>query len=128
MLAFRATAGLATTAAALGAARFFGAGAVSALTAGGASTTTGDLLAAFLGARFRFASATGSGGGDLMAAMVGMARSMLRRAGAKLSTTSVTDSPTFMNSRALRGAGSAIRLNGTYPFTSPIRTYAPCDE
>ena len=46
-------------------------------------------------------------------AIVGIARSMLRRAGAKLSTTSVIDSPIFMNSRALRGAGSAIRLSGT---------------
>ena len=56
------------------------------------------------------------------------ARSMLRRAAAKLSTTSVIASPIFMNSRALRGAGSAISRSGTYPFTSLTRTYAPCDE
>jgi len=45
--------------------------------------------------------------------IVGIAKSMLRRAGAKLSTTRVIDSPIFMNSRALRGGGSDIRLNGT---------------
>ena len=43
----------------------------------------------------------------------GTAKSMLRFAAAKLSTTRVIDSPTFMNSRALRGAGSAISLRGT---------------
>jgi hypothetical protein len=33
-----------------------------------------------------------------------------------------------MCARALRGGGSAMSRNGTYPQTSPIRTYAPCDE
>jgi tungstate transport system substrate-binding protein len=46
-------------------------------------------------------------------AMAGTARSMLRRVGAKLSTTRATASPSFMNSRALRGAGSAIIRSGT---------------
>ena len=55
----------------------------------------------------------GFGAGSTAVAIAGTARSMLRRAGAKLSTTSVTDSPTFMNSRALRGAGSAISRRGT---------------
>ena len=45
--------------------------------------------------------------------MPGIARSTLLLLGTKLSTTSVTDSPTFMNSRALRGAGSAINRSGT---------------
>ena len=84
------------------------------------TSSTAGLLAVLRGARLGFASVTGSGGGDLKDATVGIARSMLRRVGAKLSTTSVTDSPTFMNSRALRGAGSAMRLNGTYPFTSQV--------
>ena len=56
------------------------------------------------------------------------ASSMLRRAAAKLDTTSVTASPIFMNSRALRGAGSAIRRSGTYACASPMTTYAPCEE
>ncbi len=43
---------------------------------------------------------------------------MLRRAGAKLTTTTVTDSPIFMTLFALRGAGSAISRSGTYPRTS----------
>jgi hypothetical protein len=47
---------------------------------------------------------------------------MLRRAGAKLVTTSVTASPSFITSRALRGGGSPIRRSGTYPRTSPIVT------
>ncbi|MEZ5247729.1 MAG: hypothetical protein R2713_00475 [Ilumatobacteraceae bacterium] len=54
----------------------------------------------------------GSAGGFTVA-IPATARSMLRRAGAKLSTTSVTASPIFMYSRALRGAGSAISRSGT---------------
>ena len=70
------------------------------------------LVAAFL-ARFGFASTVASAGSTLTVVIVGIARSMLRRAGAKLSTTKVIDSPIFMNSRALRGSGSDIRLSGT---------------
>jgi hypothetical protein len=44
--------------------------------------------------------------------MSGMAQSMLRRSGMKLTTTTVTDSPIFNCLRALRGGGSAIRLSG----------------
>ena len=47
------------------------------------------------------------------AAKSGSAQSMLRRAGAKLTTTTVTDSPTFITLFALRGAGSAISRSGT---------------
>ena len=46
-------------------------------------------------------------------AMSGTAQSMLRRSGAKLTTTSVTDSPSFITLRALVGAGFAIRRSGT---------------
>ncbi len=62
--------------------------------------------------------------------MSGTAQSMLRRSGAKLTTTRVTDSPIFITLRALGGAGSAISRNGTYPRTpfSPIEMYAPWDE
>ena len=60
-----------------------------------------------------FVRLDGFGAGSVAVAIAGTARSMLRRAGAKLSTTNVTDSPTFMNSRALRGAGSAISRSGT---------------
>ena len=80
---------------------------------GGSWGGGGELFATFREARFGFASTDASTGGDLMVAIVGIARSMLRRLGVKLSTTRVTDSPTFMNSRALRGAGSAIKLSGT---------------
>ena len=38
---------------------------------------------------------------------------MLRRSGAKLTTTNVTDSPSCITLRALVGAGSAISRNGT---------------
>ena len=51
--------------------------------------------------------------GSTTEAMFGTAQSMLRRAGAKLATTSVTASPTFITSRALRGGGSDIRRSGT---------------
>ncbi len=44
--------------------------------------------------------------------MSGIAQSMLRRSGAKLTTTSVTDSPIFITLRALVGAGFAIRRKG----------------
>ena len=55
-------------------------------------------------------------------AMSGTAQSMLRRSGAKLTTTRVTDSPSLMTVRALGGVGSAISRSGTYPRTpfSPI--------
>ena len=43
----------------------------------------------------------------------GRARSMLRRDGAKLSTTRVTASPCFITSRALRGGGLPISRSGT---------------
>ena len=45
--------------------------------------------------------------------MSGSAQSMLRRAGAKLTTTTVTDSPSFITLRALGGGGSAISRSGT---------------
>ena len=51
--------------------------------------------------------------GSPIGATFGIARSMLRRAGAKLVTTSVTASSSFMTSRALRGGGSPISRNGT---------------
>ncbi len=51
--------------------------------------------------------------GSTTEAMFGTAQSMLRRAGAKLATTSVTASPTFITSRALRGGGSDISRSGT---------------
>jgi hypothetical protein len=60
--------------------------------------------------------------GSTTEAMLGTAQSMLRRAGAKLATTSVTASPIFITSRALRGGGSDISRRGTYPNTSPIFT------
>ena len=70
------------------------------------------------------ASSTSSGVGTTSAfgAICGTARSMLRRAGAKLVTTNVTASPTRITSRALRGAGSLIIRSGTYPRASPIET------
>ena len=81
-------------------------------------TTAGAATAAFFGARGEafaafaaFAGAASPNGAALP--MPGTARSTLRFDGTKLSTTNVTDSPTFMNSRALRGAGWAIRRNGT---------------
>ena len=46
-------------------------------------------------------------------AIAGTARSTLRRAGAKFTTTSVTASPTRIASRALRGGGSPISRSGT---------------
>ena len=46
-------------------------------------------------------------------AMSGTAQSMLRRDGAKLTTTRVTDSPSFITLRALGGGGSAISRSGT---------------
>ena len=57
--------------------------------------------------------------------MPGTQRSMLRRVALKLTTTSSTSSPSFITSRALRGAGSAINRRGTYPRASPSVTYAP---
>ncbi len=46
-------------------------------------------------------------------AMSGTAQSILRRSGAKLTTTSVTDSPICITLRALGGGGSAISRSGT---------------
>src|SRR3954451_19015613 len=111
-------------------ARFFGAASTTAAAAGSTGGGTGVAVAVAAAFLFRFGGASrgASTGAPLTVVIVGIARSTLRRAGAKLSTTRVTDSPIFMNSRALRGGGSDMRLSGTYPFTSPIRTYAPCDE
>jgi hypothetical protein len=50
-------------------------------------------------------------------AMSGTAQSILRRSGAKLTTTNVTDSPSFITLRALVGVGSAMSRSGTYPRT-----------
>ena len=74
-----------------------------------------SMIASVVGAaRLRERDGLAAGGSTNLAVdMPATARSMLRRAGAKLSTTSVTASPIFMNSRALRGAGSAIRRRGT---------------
>ena len=91
--------------------RFFGS--TTSMTAGVSGSGSATALAADLRDRFGFGSSGTSTGGILTVVIVGMARSMLRREGAKLSTTSVIDSPIFMNSRALRGAGSDIRLSGT---------------
>jgi hypothetical protein len=73
----------------------------------GASPAVASALAATFLARF-----AGAAGGTAFAIDV-VARSMLLRAGAKLSTTRVTASPIFMNSRALRGGGSDISRSGT---------------
>src|SRR5262249_3333815 len=54
-----------------------------------------------------------AGGGATAGAMAGTARSMLRFAGPNATTTRVTDSPSAITSRALRGAGSAINRSGT---------------
>ena len=79
--------------------------------AGAATTWTGSaaarLVAALRGAAFL------NGSGATAVLIPTTARSMLRRAAAKLSTTKVIASPTFMNSRALRGAGSAMSRSGT---------------
>ena len=73
-----------------------------------------SMTASVVGGRLRERDGLAGGGSTNLAVdMPATARSMLRRAGAKLSTTSVTASPIFMNSRALRGAGSAISRRGT---------------
>lgn len=52
-------------------------------------------------------------------------RFTLRRAAMTSTTSNVTSSPNFIASRADRGGGSPRYLNGTYPRSSPICTYAP---
>ena len=102
---------------------FFAARGCAAFLAG---AFAGD-AAAFLAAVFRAAAFFAGGAaapaasattaspscGSTTEAMFGTAQSMLRRAGAKLATTSVTASPTFITSRALRGGGSDISRSGT---------------
>src|SRR4051812_21268968 len=111
-------------------ARFFGGASTTGAGAGSAGAAVGVVAAVAAAFLFRFGglSAGASGGAPFTEVIVGMARSMVRRAGAQLSTTRVPVSPIFMNSRALPGGGSDIRLKGTCPFTAPIRTRAACDE
>ena len=100
----------------------FGAGGASC---GGSATTTSDGAAgACFAARLRdvfgagavTASASSSSTGvatmSVVSATFGIARSTLRRAGAKLVTTRVAASPSRNSSRALRGGGSPIRRSG----------------
>jgi hypothetical protein len=84
--------------------------AASGFAASGAAATVGALTAL---AGFEFLAPLGVFAGSTIDAIAGVARSMLRRGGAKLSTTNDTDSPIFMNSRALRGAGLLISRRGT---------------
>ena len=93
------------------AAPFSGAFLAGAFFAGSALTAAFLTAACFAGADFFFAGSVAAV--STVAGAADGCKSMLQRAGAKLTTVKLTLSPSLSTSRALRGGGSPSRRNGT---------------